>query len=217
MPIIDSTSNLHFVPKPKNNRFKDIEGQRFGRLVVIGYAGAPDHFARWYCKCDCGSIMLIKAAPLMSGNTKSCGCLCKEFKSNLRHGKCGSVEYRAYIAAKGRCDCPTSTYYQNYGGRGIEFRFKNFQEFYEEVGDKPSPEHSLDRIDVNGHYEKGNIRWAIDAVQKRNRTDNIFLTYKGETLCQKDWAKRLGISDRTMCLRRARGWCVECTLTLPLK
>ena len=92
-----------------------------------------------------------------------------------RHGgavKNRSVpEYRAYINAKTRCSNPNVPNYKYYGGRGIEFRFKTFEEFIKSVGLRPSAEHSLDRIDVNGHYEVGNLRWATRSEQQHNRRD----------------------------------------------
>jgi hypothetical protein len=81
-----------------------------------------------------------------------------------------SVEYHAYIHAKGRCTNPRDAAFHNYGGRGIEFRFESFLEFLTEVGERPSPKHSLDRYpDNNGHYEKGNLRWATRLQQNRNK------------------------------------------------
>lgn len=78
-------------------------------------------------------------------------------------------EYRCYHNAAGRCNNPKNRNYRNYGGRGIEFRFSNFDEFLAHVGLKPSPEYSLDRIDNDGHYEVGNLRWATLEEQLSNR------------------------------------------------
>ncbi len=77
-------------------------------------------------------------------------------------------EYRAFASAKGRCSSPTHQAWKNYGGRGIEFRFQTFQEFLAGVGRRPSPQHSLDRIDNDGHYESKNLRWATTKEQNRN-------------------------------------------------
>lgn len=84
------------------------------------------------------------------------------------HGMSGTPEYRAYISAKKRCNNPNSEGYPNYGARGIEFRFSSFEEFFEEVGERPDNGHSLDRIDTNGHYEPGNIRWELLSTQNNN-------------------------------------------------
>lgn len=85
------------------------------------------------------------------------------------HQMCRTPEYWSFMDAKHRCQNPNAQGWKNYGGRGIEFRFNTFEEFYEHVGPRLSNEHSLDRIDVNGHYEKGNLRWTTLDVQLANR------------------------------------------------
>jgi len=77
-------------------------------------------------------------------------------------------EYQAYNNAKQRCENPKNDHYLDYGGRGIEFRFGRFEDFLAEVGLKPTPKHSLDRKNNNGHYEVGNLRWATKLEQVRN-------------------------------------------------
>lgn len=93
------------------------------------------------------------------------------------HGYCGKPEYIAYCDAKARCNNPTKNNYSYYGGRGIEFKFDSFSDFINCIGDRPDDKHSLDRIDSNGHYEVGNIRWADWSTQMKNRRD-----YKKEWL-----------------------------------
>jgi hypothetical protein len=78
-------------------------------------------------------------------------------------------EYTAYIGAKTRCGNPKTKNWKHYGGRGIEFRFKSFQDFMFHLGKKPGPEYSLDRIDNDGHYEAGNCRWATWSEQAKNK------------------------------------------------
>src|SRR5271157_3507636 len=78
-------------------------------------------------------------------------------------------EIRAYYDAGTRCRNPKAQEYKNYGARGIEFRFTSFQEFIEHIGPKPHPKMSLDRINNDGHYEIGNVRWATKREQSRNR------------------------------------------------
>lgn len=86
-----------------------------------------------------------------------------------RHGMRYTSEYNAYYNARRRCANPKAEDWKNYGGRGIEFRFKSFLEFFAELGSKPSPKHTIDRVNNNGHYEPGNVRWTTRSNQIRNR------------------------------------------------
>ena len=129
------------------------------------------------CECGCGQFTplakktcfrlgLIKDQPTRFVNGHS------HRWAHTQHGfatRKKSPEYRAYISAKGRCNNSQDQKYYRYGGRGIEFRFVSFPEFLACVGKRPSPEVSLDRINNNGHYEKGNVRWATRRQQMRNR------------------------------------------------
>ena len=97
---------------------------------------------------------------LHSGHTQSCGCYSKEAIHAERHGMSDTPEYHAYTDAQQRCLNPNNPGYPYYGGRGIEFRFNSFEEFFAELGTKASPDLELDRIDNDGHYEVGNVRWT---------------------------------------------------------
>jgi len=156
-----------------------LEGQRFDRLVVVERTGSDKHKqAMWRCRCDCGNESIVSTNKLRKQNTRSCGCLHKEKAAeSLRvvstlHGLSDSSEWLAWKNAKDRCFNPNHTHYDNYGGRGItmsdEFR-NSFETFYAHVGPKPSPDLSLDRVNVNGHYERGNLRWATALQQIQNR------------------------------------------------
>jgi hypothetical protein len=90
--------------------------------------------------------------------------------TNYRHGLCETPEYVAWMNARDRCNRKRNLYYKHYGGRGIKVKFTSFLDFLKEIGHKPSPAHSLDRIDNDGHYEKGNIRWATRTEQNENRS-----------------------------------------------
>jgi hypothetical protein len=89
--------------------------------------------------------------------------------SNYRHGLCYTPEYAIHQAAKDRCTRTKSKFYANYGGRGIRFMFKTFLEFWKELGPRPTEQHTLDRINNDGNYEKGNVRWATRSTQIENR------------------------------------------------
>ncbi len=127
----------------------------------------------WLCRCDCGTERSVMAWSIRSGKTLSCGCLRKEraTASNTKHGLCskGSSEnylYNAYNAARRRCaDNPYSPNFEKYRGRGITFEFSSLEEFVAELGPRPTPEHSVDRIDNELGYRPGNIRWATKSLQ----------------------------------------------------
>jgi hypothetical protein len=125
----------------------------------------------WNCICDCQGEAVVAGGNLKRGITRSCGCLLGEtlVARNYRHGMSETPEYHSYLSAKGRCQNPKNHAYANYGGRGIKFRFEFFEEFFAAVGRKPSPEHTLDRINNEGNYESGNLRWSLPQEQVENR------------------------------------------------
>lgn len=196
----------------------DLSGQRFGRLLVVSEAG-KNKFGQilWQCRCDCGTEKIVLGGSLRNGQTKSCGCFQRDVASERQtiHGLSRTAEYQAWKGAEKRCINSSTKSFHRYGGRGIEFRLPDFQEFFEHIGPRPSDKHSLDRIDNNGHYEIGNIRWGTTEIQVRNRSTNRYLTYQDETLCLADWAEKLGFNKSVIRARLRNGWSVERALSTP--
>jgi hypothetical protein len=129
-----------------------------------------------------------------------------------------SREYRAWERAKARCFNPATTTYRHYGGRGITMWpawRDSFETFLRDVGCSPGQGFSLDRINPNGHYEPGNVRWAVGVVQSRNTRRARLITFNGETLCLSAWAERASLTPETIHKRLARGWTVAVALTTP--
>jgi hypothetical protein len=186
-------SGISFEKTPNNPNFIDMTGFEFGRLLVLGFAGSKNNHKKWYCSCVCNrdKAFIVDGSILRQGKTKSCGCLSGEMKSqrSRRHGMKGTPEYRSYSKAKSRCQNPNATQYEDWGGRGIKFLFGSFEDFYKEVGDRPSQSHSIGRIDNSGNYEPGNVRWEDKESQSNNKRNNIFITISGETKTLKQWMR----------------------------
>lgn len=125
-------------------------------------------------------------------------------------------EYKSFKDARRRCS-PTAKGRdkKNYHEKGIRFRFSTFEEFLERVGPRPTPKHTLDRIDNNGHYEPGNVRWATRRQQVENSSRARFITFNGTTMLLKEWAASAGISGPALYNRLKQGWCVPCAITSP--
>lgn len=141
--------------------------QRFNSLFVLAQSPRKDKRGHsfWEVLCDCGNRKVVRIDALRLGQS-SCGCLRGE---QLRtHGAHGTPEYRSYRSAMNRCTNPRSPSYPEYGGRGIRFMFSSFQEFRDHIGQRPRG-YSLDRINNDGNYEPGNVRWASRKTQANNR------------------------------------------------
>lgn len=147
----------------------NVAGFRFCRLVALEPVGKQGRKTVWRCICDCGNRKDVPIDALNSGRIKSCGCLRKEL--NTTHGMTGTPTHKAWMSMTQRCQNQNDPHYPDYGGRGIKVceRWAIFENFLSDMGEKPSPELSIDRINNNGHYEPENCRWATTSVQNSNR------------------------------------------------
>ncbi len=162
-------------------RYDCLLKKRFGMLEVRALLGNGTQRDLWLCVCGCsGRRVFVRGDHLLSGQTRSCGCLRSEAsaKRMWRHGATSNGmrrEYRSWSEAKRRCFSPKHPYYGSYGGRGITLceRWRNsFEAFYADMG-PAMPGQSLDRIDVNGNYEPRNCRWADAKTQAQNRRNSV--------------------------------------------
>lgn len=201
-------------------------GSRFGRLVVkeyLGYSSGWNRLVR--CVCDCGNEKVTHLHNVERGLTKSCGCLHKEIASqaNTKHGhsKRGkwTPEYRAWSCMLTRCLNPNARMYPRYGGRGITVcnRWMTYENFYQDMGARPTSSHSLDRIDNEGHYEPGNCRWATRKEQARNKSSNTWLEVNGRRMILVEACELYGISHSRVRGRIKAGWTVHDAVTIPVK
>lgn len=174
-------------------------GKQFHRLTLLSVAGMENGYTAGLFRCECGAEKTLRLHAVVSNNTRSCGCLKSERTRSIftTHGGTGTPEYGSYIEMRRRCLNPKNHAYDRYGGRGITIcdRWLNsFEAFREDMGLRPSPHHSLDRIEVNGNYESGNCRWATDKTQAENRRSTRLLTADGRTMGHKAWAAELGVT-----------------------
>lgn len=201
----------------------DLTGQTFGRLTVIEPAGRSKRGKLvWRCTCACGEREVTAATnDLRRGNTRSCGCLFREESGNRvrTHGQTGTRLYEIWRNIIRRTTQPSHHSYPDYGGRGItmcpEWR-ESFEAFANDMGPTYRDGLSIDRIDVNGHYQPDNCRWATPTQQSRNMRRNRLVTAWGQTRTLSEWAELHEINYQTLYNRITRsGWPVERALTTP--
>lgn len=203
----ESTFPVDFTPPLTGT--KNMAGKRFGELLVLGFAGRSScgHLL-WLCQCSCRQMLCVQGHRLRQGRVKSC----------MEAGEERRKEHSIFVNARSRCRHPKNPRYDSYGGRGIEFRFDSFHDFFKCLGFRPSAKYSIDRIDNDGHYEPGNVRWATSDTQNRNKRHTRYITINGERKGLSDWIDQLGVvSAKAARARIGMGWCGECAVSLPTK
>jgi hypothetical protein len=191
-------------------------GDRFGRLTAVKpvkIAGRRGTF--WLCRCDCGKTTTKYAGHIRAGQAKSCGCV----KGARRtHSMSGTPEYKAWDNARARCYNKNNKRYPLYGARGIymceQWRW-SFATFLADMGRRPSPQHSLDRRDNNGHYSPENCRWATDEEQNNNRSFNRHITIGGMTMTVAQASRLTGLTHATILSRLDAGKSDEEAVSCP--
>ncbi len=186
-------------------------GERYGRLTIVEETVVLTKYKRRFkCLCDCGKYTIVQLSNLRSSHTQSCGCLNFETMAanRLTHGMSGTSEYKSYRKMIERCYYVKDIGYHNYGGSGIIVcdEWKNsFENFINDMGYKPSKNHSLDRIKTSGNYEPSNCRWATRKKQNNNKKNNVRLEYDGLILPISEWAEKLNIPRYTLYYHYSKG------------
>jgi hypothetical protein len=204
----------------------DLTGQRFGKLVADKVVGSHRKGRVWRCTCDCGGTNDVPSERLRNGWTKSCGCRAVDhgrYLSSLRvtHGQSHKVpEYNIWAGMKARCSNPRSKSWRRYGGRGIRVCAEwanDFEAFLRDMGPRPSPAHSLDRMDYDGDYSPKNCRWATMLQQNNNRSSNRVIEAFGERLSSAEWEDRTGVRAAVIRDRIDSGWDIEEAVSRPVR
>lgn len=219
--VVTSSSNLKsghstscgcITAEKNKSRANNLVGKRFGRLTVVKLHSDAVKGYEWECVCDCGRTKIAKGNLLVTGKTKSCGCLASHSRTQKR-GKLSKDELRihgAYRSMVRRCS-PKYHCHKSYFDKGItvcdewlgENGIDNFTKWSIENGYASGL--SLDRIDNDGNYEPSNCRWASMKTQQNNKSNNAWVEYNGERKTIKQWSEEFGLSYRMLIARNRKG------------
>lgn len=180
-------------------------GQKFGKLLVLQDGVLRQNGRRTVlCVCDCRVRKEINLNRLLCGSVKSCGCLARESRTGRHktHGLTGTKIFRAWSNMIERCQNPKNRKYKIYGGRGIKIckRWLKLKSFVKDMGDPPTPKHSLDRINNDGDYKPSNCHWATYADQQKNRRITLWVELNGSRKTLKEWCVLYSLNYDTV-------WC----------
>lgn len=207
-------------------RLLDLTGKQFGNWRVVGIGERrrqPSGVLRvyWDCICECGTQRDVISGHLTSGLSVSCGCIQSHDGVGFSFGEspANSREKKAWTSMINRCTSSNNPRYYRYGGRGIKVCqrwMESFENFFSDMGERPSMAHSVDRIDNDGDYCPENCRWATRKEQQRNQERTMFVTANGLTLPMREWAERTGISIVTLQSRKYRGYTDDQIINQPV-
>lgn len=208
------------------NTLQDRVGKKFGMYTVISFEGYKTYSSGlrrslWKVRCECGTEKVLTAKRLTDKEAGSCGCVQKEAarKAVTTHGQSYNKMYKVWTSIKQRCFNPKDEGYNNYGGRGITMHpdwVESFEAFYAYVGDKPAKGMSLDRIDNNGNYEPGNLRWANQSQQTLNSRRSKKYIIDNVECSTLEISNKYGINYSTLLGRLAIGMTPEEAVSIPI-
>lgn len=184
-------------------------GEKFGKWVVV--KRSDNNKYKWVVRCDCGTEREYSIPKLRRGESTQCfRCAGRNYASSSRtHGMHRTPEYQAWRRMRERCR-PSYVSPQNYHDRGITYHLGwftdgGFERFMAHIGPMPSSKHTLDRINTDGNYEPGNVRWATHKQNSRNKRNSVFVEWNGEKILLIQLCEKLQISYPKTALRLRRG------------
>lgn len=204
-----------------DHRPKAQAGDIYGHWRVLYVPCQPKQMKKWLCQCSCLTVREVDHYSILHGLTQSCGCLSPKktsdrcFKPLIHVAGPGSPhrsEYNIWHGLRSRCKNPKEPAFPKYGGRGItvcEAWDQSFEQFLADVGQRPSPKHTIDRIDNDRGYEPGNVRWSTRKEQNRNRRDNRYLCVDGQRRTLAEWSEITGLHVTVISDRLKAGWSVR--------
>lgn len=198
----------------------DLTGQIFSRLTVLSFYPNNRRGRYWLCQCECGNKTIVRGGLLRNAQTRSCGCMQRDAasRSSFKHGMAGSLEHHSWCGMINRTTTKKVKGINRYIERNItvcDEWANSFEQFYKDMGAKPSSEYSIDRINNDGNYEPSNCRWATIIEQNNNKSTCVNIQIDGITRTATQWAEITGI-DRNAIYRRIKdGWSPERAIMAP--
>lgn len=198
---------------------EDRVGQVFERLTITGVERGTYKEALLLYTCVCGKTGKAPVSRVVRGGIRSCGCLKSEMTAarNRKHGLAGLQEYKIWTGMLTRCCNPKSKSYPRYGGSGVTVSddWRSFESFYRDMGPRPSPDHSIERLNLHLGYEKGNCVWATRTQQARNKKTSIMVEVGGKQINLAEACESVGLDYHCAYYRYTHGWSIEKILSTP--
>jgi hypothetical protein len=205
----------------------DITGQKFNKLTAIKFSHKVGKISYWIFECECGNKKSIVKSKVVNGYTKACGC--QLIESHITHGLAHRPKknqpknypkiYTTWMSMKNRCHNKNEPSYKYYGAKGIFVcdEWHEFENFYNDMGEPPTKDHSIDRIDNSKGYSKDNCRWATRKQQHYNKTNNVYFEYEGQLYTLVQLSEKYLINKGTFMSRILRGLDIKAALLTPIR
>jgi hypothetical protein len=196
----------------------EVVGLRSDLLEIVAVLPARNRRSFVLCRCDCGREIELRRDKVLTGRQKSCGCRYLARRSPATHPR-NNLAYKPWCAMHDRCRNMNNGKYGLYGGRGIRVceRWRDFWLFLADMGERPSRNYSIERIDNDGPYEPGNCRWATAREQGRNKRTSRYVRFNGRRRLLIDVARSVGMQTDVLASRLKLGWDLQRALTQPVR